>query len=139
MNSTKSKVINFRITELENKMLLELIDSINSNNAEDINRSRYLTMLVRNSIELTPSFLQPELKELKQTNIQLRSIGQNLNQITRAIHTGKAEAVNELTENFLKTMSAYIVQSRKEINLIVDHNQKRSQIEIEKVVKSNGN
>jgi len=131
MKSTNKKTesLRFRVTENERVALDALVDKYNERNGNVgvINRSQMLQVAVRNLVDLGPEFLNPEIQALKETNRYLLGIGRNINQLVKKIHQGELE-VDAFTEKYLKTIAAYVVESREHIETIVQRNQKRAQV-----------
>jgi len=129
MKNKKTRPIVFRATEYECEKLDELVTQYNSRekNTGRINRNQLLQAAVRNLVGLGPEFLNPEIQALKETNRYLLGIGRNVNQLVKKIHQGELEA-DAFTEKYLKTIAAYVVESREHIETIVQRNQKRAQI-----------
>jgi hypothetical protein len=114
---------------MERSLLDTLVAEYNSGkeNAQQINRNQLLQVAVRNLVDLGPEFLNPEIQALKETNRYLLGIGRNVNQLVKKIHQGELD-VDAFTENYLKTIAAYVVESREHIETIVQRNQKRAQV-----------
>lgn len=130
MNELKSEALRFRVTKDEKAGLKKLVDSINRTlpDNQKINTNQLLQVIVRNSIELGPAFLTHELSVLKETNRYLLGIGRNINQIVKKINSGELNAVRALDDKYLRTIGAYIVESRNQIDTIVRVNHRRGQI-----------
>lgn len=125
----KSESLRFRVTESERMQLEDLVRRYNQALGEEhaINKTQLLQMMLRNVIDLGPEFLKPELQALKETNRCLLGIGRNVNQIVKKIHQGELPA-DTLTEKYLKTIAAYVTESRDNIEQIVQRNQRRAQL-----------
>lgn len=129
MSNKKTKPLVFRATEKERQLLDELVANYNANveNSKRINKNQLMQAMVRNLIGLGPEFLKPELHALKETNRCLLGIGRNVNQIVKKIHQGELPA-DTLSEKYLKTIAAYVTESRDNIEQIVQRNQRRAQL-----------
>lgn len=128
MKELKTENVRVRLTKTELNLLDNLVNEINSKPdiSKKTNRNKLIQCFIRNAVDLSPAFLDQELEELKETNKNLLAIGRNLNQITRKINSGHL-SVDQLTEDYLKNLVGYIVQSRKRIVSLVEHNKKRGQ------------
>lgn len=131
----KTEAARFRATATELKKLDDTIKARNeirvSENplAKPINRNQVLQALTRNFVELGPAFLADELLELKETNRRLLGIGRNLNQVVKRIHAGEVSA-DALTQRYLEEVAAYVRSTKASVDKLVEHNQKRGQVEL---------
>lgn len=131
----KTRPIVFRAKEKELERLDDAIKVRNeirqSENplAKSINRNQVLQALTRNFVELGPAFLADELLELKETNRRLLGIGRNLNQVVKRIHAGEVSA-DTLTQRYLEEVAAYVRATKASVDKLVEHNQKRGQVEL---------
>lgn len=133
--ATKTEAARFRATPIE---LGKLDDTIKARNelkaasnplAKPTNRNQVLQALTRNFVELGPAFLADEILELKETNRRLLGIGRNLNQVVKRIHAGEVSA-DTLTQRYLEDVAAYVRATKASVDKLVEHNQKRGQIEL---------
>lgn len=133
--ATKTEAARFRATPTE---LEKLDDTIKARNelraagnplAKPINRNQVLQALTRNFVELGPAFLADEILELKETNRRLLGIGRNLNQVVKRIHAGEVSA-DTLTQRYLEEVAAYVRETKASVDRLVEHNQKRGQVEL---------
>ncbi len=126
---TKVKWISFKATQTEFDSLVSAVAEMKENSTGKVNRNLVMQALVRNFIDLGPAFLADELLELKETNRRLLGIGRNLNQVVKRIHAGEVSA-DTLTQRHLEEVAAYVRTTKDSVDKLVEHNQKRGQIEL---------
>jgi hypothetical protein len=127
----KTKAIVFRTTEKESADLEMILDARNNLESSKvrINKNQVLQLLLRNFVRLGPNFLKDEVLALKESNRNLLSIGRNINQVVKKIHTGELEA-NQLTIKYLDEILRRVDANRGALKLLVDQSEKRGQIEM---------
>jgi predicted DNA binding CopG/RHH family protein len=85
--------------------------------AEGISLQRYVVNCVRASLTNEPQFTMEATKALWESAFQLRAVGRNLNQITRAINMGRELTA---TEKQLQGMADYIQRHTDKANAVLD-------------------
>src|ERR1035438_7681767 len=72
-----------RLHEIEDRALQQFVDHLGTT------RSKLLKKIIRELIGLGPDLLDQEWKAFEDLVYQLAAVGRNLNQLLKAIHTGK--------------------------------------------------
>lgn len=112
-----SEALRVRLTEDEQRRLVDAADK------NGVSQSRFVRRLVRESTGCGPDFFQAELRSIYNAVTQLRSIGLNLNQITRKVNAG--EHSSDIDPNDLAELSEHIGQVAREITKLAKRSRTR--------------
>ena len=101
----RSKQLNIRLSENEVDLLQKNIEKSKLSQSEYIRKS----ILEKNIIVID---------EIKGLMVELKRVGNNLNQITRMMNSGEIKDSNELTEvkNNLETVWNKVIEALKKVN-----------------------
>ena len=105
MQRKRDKQLNFRLNEVELNQFQNLV--LESN----LKQSEYMRKCL----------LQKEIiviNDIKELTIQLKKIGNNLNQLTKSVHEGKVNCGNELVElqTELQCVWEEVIRALKKVN-----------------------
>ncbi len=105
MQRKRDKQLNFRLNEVELNQFQNLV--LKSN----LKQSEYMRKCL----------LQKEIiviNDIKELTIQLKKIGNNLNQLTKSVHEGKVNCGNELVElqTELQCVWEEVIRALKKVN-----------------------
>ena len=90
----------------------------------DVKYGRLLRKIVREIIAKQPDLITSEMKEFKGAVKQLAGISRNLNQLTRAVNSGKYP--KRLTEeSYFIDLKAYVKDVRKQLDAVIDMTENR--------------
>jgi len=106
-------MLNVRLNEEENLRFQRLAEQLQTT------RSRLMRKMIREAIGAGPDLLHQELKLIEELAYQLAAIGRNLNQLVRAIHSGKV-AVTAADQVAIEAVRAQVEQVDKEVILVID-------------------
>lgn len=98
--TNKTKVLHVRLTDDEAVAFKKFAESLGEK------RANLLRKMVRESINQTPDLLSGEQSVMMFAIRQLAGIARNLNQVTAAIHIGKA--LRSVDESYLTEIKKYV-------------------------------
>ena len=87
-------------------------------------RSRLGRKIVREIIQTQPDLLVEEMKEFKQATRQLAGISRNLNQLTRAVNSGKIPD-KLANKNYWVDLKNHVARLRSQFDAVMDATENR--------------
>ncbi|MCP4745375.1 MAG: hypothetical protein GY874_04415 [Desulfobacteraceae bacterium] len=114
----KSRMVGTRLNEKEGRALSKILT------AEHKNISEFLLCLIRSRLTKEPHFSTEELNELRKANMNLLSIGRNLNQMVRAINSGKADS-ERFSERYANELKKFVFDKAAAISKLIKRNKQR--------------
>ena len=106
-------MLNVRLNDEENLRFQRLAEGLQTT------RSRLLRKLIREAIGAGPDLLAHELSLFEDLAYQLAAVGRNLNQLVRAIHSGKV-AVTADDRTFIEAVRAEVQRVDQEVITVID-------------------
>lgn len=83
LRQNKTRVLQLRVTDAEQSALASLAES------RGVSTSEYHRRLLREAISCGAEFFPDDVLELQKLRRQVRAVGKNVNQIAKALNTGK--------------------------------------------------
>lgn len=114
---TKTQALQVRLTEEENAAFKKLAEAVGAS------RSSLARKWIREAINGSPDLLTDEANVLRIAISQLVGIANNLNQVTKAMHTGITHRT--VDEAYLKSLKKYVSSVKAELATLVVHTKKR--------------
>jgi len=102
-----------RLTLEESEKLSNYVNKIG------VKRSKLFKKVVREIINNEPDLIVEEMKEFKNAVRQLSGISANLNQITRAINSGKVPK-NSIKQSYYSDLNDNVNELKNKLNLYID-------------------
>ena len=115
----QSRMINVRTTEAEGLELKRLAEQLQTT------RSRLLRKIIRESIGEGPDLLPSEMKVFQDAVFQLASLGRNLNQLLKLVHSGKV-SVSSQEQVLMESTREQVESLQKETLTVIDRSRDRS-------------
>ena len=113
-----SRWANVRLNEEEHQALDVIQERLQTT------RSRLLRKVIRELIGLGPDLLAQEWKVLEDLVYQLAAVGRNLNQLLKAIHTGKV-AATPADRAFIERVRNQVDEVKKEVTAVIERSCQR--------------
>lgn len=107
MKNNKTKIIQTRLTIEEDEAFNFVVEKCGES------RSRLMRKMIREAVNGEPDLLTDEASLLKIAIRQLIGIGNNLNQVTMAIHAGLTHTV--VDEKYLSNILKHVTQVKSEL------------------------
>jgi hypothetical protein len=114
----ETKAVPVRLTEDEREALKFLAAARGSS------VHALLVSVVRQAIDAGPMLLKDDLAELQRAHAEAYAIGRNLNQLVRAVHTGKAKDLR-VENGFLETVARRVEAMQKAIRELAERQHAR--------------
>ena len=117
-SARKSYAFNIRLTQQESQ------DFEKYCHQQGTTRSRLGRKIVRELIHKQPDLLTDEMKEFKRVVRQLAGISSNLNQLTRAVNSGKI-AKKLSNESYWADLKDHVTKVRNQLDTVIDATETR--------------
>lgn len=115
--SNKTQALQVRLTDEEAKAFKQVADAFGEN------RASLARKMIRETINQTPDLLQDEKSLFMVAVRQLVGIAHNLNQITKAIHSGTKR--RSVDEKYLSEVKRYVLDVKTELESYVKKTKNR--------------
>jgi len=117
-DALKSEAVRVRINTLEKAHFKDYCKD------NDVKEGRLIRKIIRELVNKQPDLVTAEMKIFKDAVKQLAGISRNLNQLTRAVNTGKIPA--RLTEeSYWNDLLSYVKETRRAYDDIIDMTENR--------------
>ena len=111
-------MVNVRMNEAESLAMSQLAKQLQTN------RSRLLRKVIRESIGEGPDLLPNEMKVFQDSVYQLASLGRNLNQLLKLLHTGQVK-VSSQEQVLMEGIRDQVERLKKETLTVIDRTRER--------------
>jgi hypothetical protein len=111
-------IVNVRVNEAEGLALRQLAEQLQTS------RSRLLRKVIRESIGEGPDLLPNEMKVFQDSVYQLASLGRNLNQLLKLLHTGQVK-VSSQEQVLMEGIRDQVERLKKETLTVIDRTRER--------------
>ncbi len=114
----QSRMVNVRMNEAEALAMSQLAKRLQTN------RSRLLRKVIRELIGEGPDFLPHEMKHFDEAVYQLASLGRNLNQLLKLLHSGQVK-VSSPEQTLMEGIRDQVEQLKKKTLTVIDRTRER--------------
>ncbi len=114
----RSDLVNVRLTPPDKLRFEQVAQRLNTT------ASRLLRKMIRELVGQGPDFLEGDMKTIEQAMFQVGAVGRNLNQLLRAVHSGRPVASSEFRP-VLDDVLRHVEQLRKELHRAIDRARNR--------------